>query len=50
MHPTPCPRDFLDRRGRRVLTDDGKPGRAGREGIGSTTECVPGRVAAAKGQ
>lgn len=38
---------FVDRDGRRVLTDDGSPGRDGREGIGSTTEQMQGRVAAA---
>lgn len=38
---------FLDRDGRRVLTDNGKPGRDGREGIGSTTEQMQGEIAAA---
>lgn len=47
MYETPRPQDFLNRHGRRVLTDDGKPGRDGREGIGSTTECAQDRVAAA---
>lgn len=38
---------FLDRDGRRVLTDDGKPGRDGRLGAGSTTEQMQGEIAAA---
>lgn len=38
---------FMDRDGRRVLTDTGVPGRDGKEGIGSTTEQRQGEVAAA---
>lgn len=40
-------KDFIDRFGRRVLTDGGQPGRDGKEGVGSTTEQLQGRVAAA---
>ena len=38
---------FLDRDGRRVLTDDGQPGRGGLLGAGSTTEQMQGAIAAA---
>lgn len=44
---TPRALDFVNRYGRRVLTDDGKPGRDGREGIGSSTERAQDSVAAA---
>ena len=37
---------FVDRYGRRVLTDDGKPGMDGKEGVGSTTEAMRNKVAA----
>lgn len=37
---------FIDREGRRVLTDAGKPGREGKEGCGSTTEQMQGEIAA----
>lgn len=43
----PGAQDFVNRYGRRVLTDEGKPGRDGRERVGSTTECAQDRVAAA---
>lgn len=32
------PSDFIDHNGRRVLTDFGRPGLDGRDGVGSTTE------------
>ena len=38
---------FIDYAGRRVLTDDGKPGRDGLEDTGSTTEQMQGEIAAA---
>lgn len=41
------PDQFVDRYERRVLTDEGKPGRNGIEGMGSTTEQMQGMVAAA---
>lgn len=47
MHQVILPQNFLDRFGRRVLTDAGTPGRDGQEGVGSTTEQIQGRVAAA---
>jgi len=34
------PADFINRFGRRVLTDSGSPGMDGREGVGSTTELM----------
>lgn len=36
---------FLDRHGRRVLTDDGIPGINGLEGSGSTTEVIQSKFA-----
>lgn len=47
MHQVILPQNLLDRFGRRVLTDDGAPGRDGHEGLGSPTEDAQGRVAAA---
>lgn len=47
MHQVILPQSFVDRFGRRVLTNDGQPGRDGRAGVGSTTEQLQGRVAAA---
>lgn len=47
MYQVILPQNFIDRFGRRVLTDSGKPGREGREDVGSPTEQVQGRVAAA---
>lgn len=41
------PSHFVDRYGRRVLTDSGQPGMDGNEGSGSTTEQCRNRVAAA---
>lgn len=41
------PEDFKTRTGRRVLTDDGRPGMGGVEGVGSTTERKQAAVAAA---
>ncbi|NHR07382.1 hypothetical protein HA052_19515 [Chromobacterium haemolyticum] len=41
------PEQFLDRYGRRVLTDEGIPGVDAKEGMGSTTEVMKGAVAAA---
>lgn len=41
------PLHFVDRYGRRVLTDDGQPGMDGVAGVGSTTETQRNRVAAA---
>ena len=38
---------FVDRFGRRVLTDSGQPGMDGKEAIGSTTEQRRNRVATA---
>lgn len=38
---------LVDRHGRRVLTDDGLPGRDGVAGVGSTTDQAAGRIAAA---
>lgn len=38
---------FVDRDGRRVLTDAGRPGREGKEGCGSSTEQMQGEIAAA---
>lgn len=40
-------RQFTTRSGRRVLADNGQPGMGGDEGVGSTTEKLQGRVAAA---
>jgi hypothetical protein len=39
--------EFVTGAGRRVLTDNGSPGMGGKEGIGSTTERLLGRVATA---
>ncbi len=47
MTNKPVAADFIDRYNRRVLTDDGKPGMDGVEGVGSTTECRKNNVAAA---
>ena len=47
MHQIILSQNFVDRFGRRVLTDSGHPGRDGREGVGSSTEQLQGRVAAA---
>lgn len=47
MYQVILPQIFIDRLGRRVLTDAGTPGRDGREGVGSPTEELQGRVAAA---
>ncbi|CAN7793016.1 hypothetical protein LJR034_009290 [Caballeronia sp. LjRoot34] len=47
MKKQPSASDFIDRYNRRVLTDDGKPGMDGTEGVGSTTECMKNNVAAA---
>ena len=47
MKKSPKASAFFDRYGRRVLTDDGKPGMDGVEGLGSTTECMKSNVAAA---
>jgi hypothetical protein len=33
-----APTDFIDNNGRRVLTDYGRPGMDGQEGVGSTTQ------------
>ncbi|AAP86127.1 Cytochrome C (plasmid) [Cupriavidus necator H16] len=41
------PAHFVDRFGRRVLTNAGQPGMDGKEGVGSTTEEQRNRVAAA---
>lgn len=38
MHQVTLPRNFVDRFGRRVLTDEGQPGRDVQEGLGATTE------------
>lgn len=40
-------KEFVNSAGRRVLTDDGKPGMGGVLGVGSTTEKQQGQVAAA---
>lgn len=42
-----APKDFLDRFGRRVLSDKNEPGMDGKAGVGSTTETHLGSVAAA---
>ena len=47
MKKQPVASDFIDRYNRRVLTDDGRPGMDGKEGVGSTTECMKNNVAAA---
>ena len=47
MRKQPVASDFIDRYNRRVLTDDGKPGMDGIEGVGSTTEGMKANVAAA---
>jgi hypothetical protein len=47
MKKSPLASAFVDRYNRRVLTDDGKPGMDGVEGVGSTTECMKNNVAAA---
>jgi hypothetical protein len=47
MHQVILPQNFLDRHGRRVLTDGGQPGRDGVAEMGSTTEQAQGRIAAA---
>lgn len=47
MHQVILPQNLLDRHGRRVLTDEGQPGRDGVAGVGSTTEQAVGRIAAA---
>lgn len=39
------PESFIDRNGRRVLTESGQPGMDGREGMGSTTELILARFA-----
>ena len=41
------PEDFKTRTGRRVLTDDGRPGMGGVAGVGSTTERKQAALAAA---
>lgn len=41
------PAHFVDRFGRRVLTNAGQPGMDGKEAVGSTTEEQRNRVAAA---
>lgn len=43
----PVTSDFIDRYNRRVLTDDGNPGIGGKEGTGSTEECMKSNVAGA---
>lgn len=40
------PTDFVDRSGRRVLTDDGKPGMDGKAWTGSQAEMVKAEMAA----
>ncbi|TAM36950.1 MAG: hypothetical protein EPN61_15280 [Burkholderiaceae bacterium] len=47
MYQVILPQNLVDRYGRRVLTDSGQPGRDGHIGVGSTTEQLQGRVAAA---
>lgn len=39
--------NFLTGTGRRVLTDDGQQGMSGKASVGSSTEVMQGRVAAA---
>jgi hypothetical protein len=39
------PIDFIDHNGRRVLTDFGRPGMDGRDGVGSTTESTLATIA-----
>ncbi len=47
LHLVVSPSHFVDRYGRRVLTDGGQPGMDGKEDVGSTTEQCRNRVAAA---